>query len=181
MKNEIETRFLEIDKDALIARLRALGAEDKGEVLLRDTNFYNKELTWREEGRMIRLRRRNERTTLTFKDNMDGGIDGAREIEFDVSDADEAREFIIEVIQLVPYRTVEKRRHTFVLDGVSFDIETWPKIPTYVEIEGDSIEALQEAVKKVGYVWDARCELNPRGVWKQYGYDFDAMTEIKFD
>ena len=55
---EIEVRFLEIDKAALIARLKELGAHDHGEELLEEIIFYDKDLKWRDvENKRVRLRK----------------------------------------------------------------------------------------------------------------------------
>ena len=32
----------------------------------------------------------------------------------------------------------ENRRHSFTLDGAESEIDTWPRIPSYLEIEADS-------------------------------------------
>ena len=45
MKTEIETRFLDIDKNDLISKLLSLHAIDSGETLLNDIIFYDKDLT----------------------------------------------------------------------------------------------------------------------------------------
>lgn len=42
----------------------------------------------------------------------------------------------------------EKERITYVLDGYELDIDTWPKIPTYVEVEGKSETDLDYILKK---------------------------------
>ena len=65
---EVEVRFLEIDKEALIEKLRGLGAKDLGEDLLQEVIIYDKEFTWRDGGKsLLRLRTRNDKTELTFK------------------------------------------------------------------------------------------------------------------
>ncbi len=65
---EIEVRFLEIDKEALIKKLHELGAKDLGEDLLSEIIIYDKEFTWRDGGKsLLRLRTRNNKTELTFK------------------------------------------------------------------------------------------------------------------
>jgi hypothetical protein len=43
---EIECRFLEVDKDVLIKKLLKLGAENKGEVMLEETIIYDPECKW---------------------------------------------------------------------------------------------------------------------------------------
>jgi hypothetical protein len=43
---EIEVRFLDIDKEHFIRKLKELGAVDKGEAMLEEVIVYDKDLTW---------------------------------------------------------------------------------------------------------------------------------------
>jgi adenylate cyclase class IV len=54
---EIECRFLEIDKDKLIQKLLELGATDKREVLLEEIIMYDPAEKWRQDNKFIRLRK----------------------------------------------------------------------------------------------------------------------------
>lgn len=152
LHQEIECRFLEIDKDELIKKLIELGAEDFGEKLLEETIIYDKELTWRDGGKHMRLRRIEDKTYLTYKEHHGHTVDGAYEIEFEIGDYEKA-EYLFEKVGLVPYRHQQKKRHTLELNGVTFDIDTWPSIPSYVELEGESEEALKAAAKEAGLDW----------------------------
>ena len=149
---EIECRFLEIDKDALIKKLIALGAHDEGETMLEETIIYDSELKWRDGHRFVRLRKIGDKSVVTYKEHQEWTVDGMLEIEFGIDDYKKA-ELLFEKIGLVPFRHQQKKRHTFKLDGVTVDIDTWPKIPTYVELEGDSEESLKEAAEKIGLDW----------------------------
>ncbi len=149
---EIEVRFLEIDKDALIKKLKALGAEDQGETLLQEIIFYDPELKMLTDRQFIRLRTARGKTRLTYKHHKERAVDGAIEIEFEVSDAKSAEAFL-EALGLPAYRHQEKKRHTLTVGGVTADIDTWPGIPTYVELEGPSEEALKSAAAKIGFDW----------------------------
>jgi len=180
MKTEIETRFLEINKDILIEKLKKLGAIDKGGIKLNEIIFYDKELKSLENNTFIRLRQRGDKIFLTHKSNKEKGIDTTKEIEFEVSNFQAAKEFI-ETFDWITYRIVEKYRHTFELDGVTLDIDTWPKIPTYVELEGDSVDLLQEVAGKLGLNWEERFDADPRFVFKHYGFDFDKIRTVTFD
>jgi hypothetical protein len=51
---EIECRFLEIDKDKLIQKLLELGATDKGEFLLEEIIMYDPAEEWRKDNKFIR-------------------------------------------------------------------------------------------------------------------------------
>jgi adenylate cyclase class 2 len=150
---EIEVRFLEINKELLIKKLNDLGAEDHGEDLLEEIIFYDKDYKWRdEEKKFVRLRKNKKNTALAYKHHQQENLDGVEEIEFNIIDSDKV-ELFLERLGLVAYRHQQKKRHTFLLDGVTIDIDTWPKIPTYVELEGTSESALKEVAKKLDLDW----------------------------
>ena len=81
---------------------------------------------------------------------------------------------------LQPMRQLEKYRHTFELDGVTIDIDSWPKIPPYVEIEGPSVESLKTVCGKLDMDWEKRFDGDAREVFRRYGYDLDNITVITF-
>lgn len=149
---EVECRFLEIDKDDLIKKLKELGADDEGENLIEETVIYDKDLKWRDEHRFVRLRKVGNKTKLTYKDQKIQTVDGTFEIEFEIEDYAKA-ELLFEKIGLWPYRHQQKIRHAFKLGGVSVDIDTWPMIPTYVELEGESEEDLKKVAKLLELDW----------------------------
>jgi len=180
MKTEIETRFLDVHKAEIITKLKRLGAVDKGEEKLHEIIFYDNNLTWLAEHTFVRLRKNNHGVTLTFKQNKEQKVDSAQEIEFEVSDMEEAKSFL-QAIGLTAYRIVEKYRHTFTLDTVTIDIDTWSKIPVYVELEGGTVEDLKSVSRKLGLTWENRFDGDARFVYKKYGFDFDAMRTVTFD
>jgi adenylate cyclase class 2 len=179
MKTEIETRFLDIDKKLIIELLHSLGATDKGDVKLDEIIFYDTGNRWKNENKFVKIRNNGKVIKLIYKENSNKTIDGAHEIEFEVSDVSAAKAFV-EALGLVAYRTVEKYRHTFVLDGVTLDIDTWPKIPVYVELEGESVSAIRDVAEKLGFIWENRFDGDPRFVFKKYGFDFDNIHTVTF-
>ena len=151
---EIEVRFLDINKPALVGKLEALGAIDNGEELISEIAFYDKELTWmNKELKVLRLRKSKGAVQLAFKHHHAMVADGTKEIEVEVSDFDKTRE-ILEIIGLVPYRQVEKKRHTFEFGEVTIDFDTWPTVPTLVELEGESEDSLKDVAQKLGLPWE---------------------------
>ena len=93
MKTEIETRFLEIDKMRLILKLTKLKAVDLGEVKLSEVIFYDQDLNWLKDNKLVKLRKDNNIVKLIYKNNKEQKTDSAKEIEFDVSNMDKAKEF----------------------------------------------------------------------------------------
>ena len=179
---EIEVRFLEIDKDALISKLRELGAEDIGEDMLEEVIIYDKELSWQKAVRkMLRIRTRGGKTHLTFKHHHENSATGTEEIEFEISDIGKA-EALLERLGYVSVRRQQKLRHTFHLGDVVIDIDTWPKVPTYVELEGTSEESLKEAAQLLSLDWNLVELRNPRDVLeKVYNIHIATMTWFTFD
>ncbi len=149
---EIECRFLEIDKDALIAKLRELGAKDEGEKMLEETMFYDKDLTWKKQNRFIRVRSNGVKHGVTYKEHQTHEVDGSFELELAIDDFKNAEVFF-EKIGFSLARRQQKKRHTFKLGEVTIDIDTWPRIPTYVEIEGTSEDDLKKTAELLGLDW----------------------------
>ncbi|MEI7777767.1 MAG: class IV adenylate cyclase [bacterium] len=179
---EVEVRFLEIDKEALIKKLRDLGAKDLGEDLLQEVIIYDKEFTWRDGGKsLLRLRTRNNKTELTFKHRNSHAIGDTEEIEFEVSDKDKA-ELLLNRLGFVSFRHQEKKRHTFELNNVVVDIDTWPRVPTYVELEGQSEEDLRKIAALLDLDWNKAVLENPRVVIeKYYKIPVGTMRYFTFD
>jgi|SRR5579871_1503835 len=178
---EIEARFLEIDVPSLRAALNALGAEDKGEDLITDIIFYDKALAWSALGKTVRLRSNKQGTTLNFKHYEKNTIDGTREIECTVGSLEQAKK-ILEAIGLVAYRVQEKKRHTFLYHGVSIDIDTWPLIPTYVELEGPSERAVKEVAAQLKLPWENAVFKNAKIIIEEhYHIPVSTLTYFTFD
>ena len=165
---EIEVRFLGIDKQALIEKLQQVRAVDLGDDLFKEIIFYDKNLEWQYKGKKFaRLRSTKAGVFLAFKHNEVDTATGTKEIEFKVDNLSKAKQFLEEV-GLVAFREQEKKRRTFKLGEVLVDIDTWPSIPTYVELEGPSEEALKNAAKVLELDWAKAVFESPRFVIEKY-------------
>lgn len=181
---EIEVRFLDIDKESLIDRLRTLGAEDHGEELLDERIIFDKDLEWQKAAKFIRLRTKGGKTRLAYKNRQnphEPSAHGTEEIEFEVSDIALA-EALLERLGYEVFRYQQKRRHTFSLGTVHVDIDTWPQIPTYVELEGDSEDDLKAAASELNLDWDNVELRDPKLVIEQvYSIPVGQMKWFTFD
>ncbi len=179
---EIECRFLEIDKEALVKRLCELGAEDLGEDFLEEIIFYDKELTWMYKKRtMVRIRKTKEEIFLTYKNKANEADIASDEIEFEIKNIEKATQFL-EKIGLVAYRKQEKRRHKFSLKNYIIDIDTWPSVPTYVELEGTSEESLKKLASQLGFDWENVVLESPRFIIEErYGIPVSKLKYFTFD
>lgn len=179
MKKEIETRFLEIDKKKLVKKLLSLGALNEGEEKLEEIIFHAADMSWVGKRKFVRLRKTKDKIKLTYKENTGQKIDSAQEIELEVSDLNKCSEFF-QKIGLTAMRELEKNRHTFKLDDITIDIDTWPKIPAYAEIEGPSVKAIQKICDKLDLDWNNRFDGDAREVFRHYGSDLDKLTMVTF-
>ena len=75
------------------------------------------------------------RWQLWLLKNNSAKIDGTKEAEVTINDFDEM-DRILTKIGLKARNYQENRRHQFKYKDTEIDIDTWPLIPTYVEIEG---------------------------------------------
>ena len=143
MKTEYEIRVLEIDKESIVKKLESLGTIKKGEY---NQKRYVYDLKPLQKGKWIRLRTNGIDTTLTYKDIEKNTIDGTKEVELRVEDFDIANEFLNK-IGFIARNYQENKRIQYILDNVEIDIDTWPMIPTYLEIEANSEKEVNDMVK----------------------------------
>lgn len=143
MDTEYEARFCNIDHDAIVKQLRGQGATCVMErTLMRRIVFKNQDIA--ERGGWLRLRDQGERTFLTYKQtsNDNSAIDSILEAEVQVSDF-QATRTLLEAMGFTALRYQENYREEWKLDGVTYDIDTWPDLPTFLEIEGPSEAAVR--------------------------------------
>ena len=143
MKHEYEAKFLSVDVSALQARLTALGATRTfPRTLLTRKIFENDAL---DNGQWVRLRDEGARSTLTLKQVTDSTtIDGTTEIETEVTDL-HAMADILRRLGLREVRYQENYREEWRLGEVAFDFDTWPGLPTFLEIEGPEETSVRQA------------------------------------
>ncbi|MGF6889486.1 putative adenylyl cyclase CyaB [Nocardia sp. GAS34] len=148
MKHEYEAKFLAIDIDAIRTTLTALGAKQIfPRTLLTRKIFENDTLA---RGAWLRLRNEGSRSTLTLKQVTDATtIDGTTEIETTVGDLAAMAE-ILTHLGAREVRYQENYREEWQLGQITYDIDTWPDLPTFLEIEGPNETAVHAAATSLG-------------------------------
>ena len=176
MNTEYEIRVLEINKQKLIEKLEKLGAEFKGD---NEQRRYVYDVIPKEDGKWIRLRTNGKKTTLTYKNVVDTTIDGTKELEVEVSDFEKTNE-LLENMGIKNRGYQENRRTQYVLNGVEIDIDSWPMIPTYVEIEGKNEDEVLKTLDLLGLPNDKVTTLDVDSVYKKYGINLKDIKVLKF-
>lgn len=174
---EYEARVLDIEKEKLEKKLESLGAEK-----VADFNYKRRIYNFNpaSDGKWIRLRTDGKNTTLTIKEIKSQEIDGTEEIEIQVSDF-ETTNTMLNKLGYKSHTYQENKRTRYILDNVEIDIDTWPYIPTYVEIEGKSTEAVKNMINKLGLEDRKITSIDVQGVFKKfYKIDIAKKEEVKF-
>ncbi|MEU5148447.1 class IV adenylate cyclase [Streptomyces yangpuensis] len=145
MKHEYEAKFLAVNVADLQDRLTKLGAVQAfPRTLLTRKIFENDNL---DGGAWLRLRDEGTRSTLTLKQVTDSTtIDGTTEIETEITDLN-AMADILRHLGLREVRYQENYREEWRLGEVAFDFDTWPDLPTFIEIEGPDEASVRQAAE----------------------------------
>lgn len=178
MEIEYEVRVLEIDKKDLEKKLIDLGAKKQA-----DFNYRRKVYDFNPatSDKWIRLRTDGNKTTLTIKEIKSHEIDGTLESEIIVSDF-EKTDLMLNKLGYYAHSYQENKRTRYFLDGVEIDIDTWPYIPTYVEIEGKSTEDVEKMIKKLELTQSRVTSLDVQGIFRDYyNIDIKSVPEVKFE
>ncbi len=146
MNNEIEAQFLDIDKNEIRKKLEEIGAKCvKPEVLMKRVVFDtgpNSFARVRDEG--------NNKIVMTYKNVADEkSILGTKEVNV-VIDNYENGILFMKGCGLEPKAEQESYRETWEYGDVEICIDTWPWLPTFVEIEGPSEKSVWDTAKKMG-------------------------------
>ena len=139
-------------------------------------NFHNNNKKW------IRVRKTNNKTTIAVKHILasnESGVQQMQETEIEVSGIDEANN-LLEALGFSYKSYQEKIRSTYKLNNFFIDIDTWPGIPTYVEIEGKSNDELEQNLHTLGYSMKDCVSCTADDVYKLYGKSMFDKRELKF-
>lgn len=163
---ETEVKFHVRDLERIESRLLDLDAHlIQPRILETNIRFDLPDGGLRSEGRVLRLRQ-DTAARLTYKgaSKNEQGVLSRREVEFVVEDFEKAKLFL----EALGYRKLfyyEKYRTTYELPQTSEVLRDLgglahvmlDELPygNFVEIEGDSIEALRDVAQKLGLKWDA--------------------------
>ena len=177
MKTKYEMRILEIDEKSLITKLENLGAEKVGEFYQRRYVYDMKPAI---KGKWIRLRTNGINSTLTIKSITSPLIDGTKELEIEVSDFDKCQHILNEL----GYRErnyLENERISYKIDDTEIDIDSWPMISTYVEIEGNNEEEVYKTLEKLSISREKLTTANVDDIYTSYGYNLASISNLKFE
>lgn len=149
--HEIETKILEVNPGDIAEKLSILGAEKIQEVLLKVDWFSFPENSIDKQPWFLRIRSYSTgKVEVTWKGDLEvlGTSRKVREINIKVEDHEKMKT-LFEVMGLVCYAHQEKKRISWKLGDMQFDLDTYPNMPAYLEIEAGSEEEINQIIKKL--------------------------------
>lgn len=174
---EYEVRVLEIEVEKIKQKLNELGANLVEDVFQRR---YVYDFNPKKQNKWIRLRTNGIKTTLTIKTIESSSIDGTKELEIEVNDFDAANEILSE-LGYKPRGFQENKRIRYNLNGVEIDIDTWPLIPTYLEIEGKSEKEVFDTLELLNISKEKSTSLDVQSIYKEiYNIDIEKDPNLSF-
>jgi adenylate cyclase class 2 len=183
---EIEAKFLDVNPEEIETKLKQIGARKTGEYFYKRRIFDYPDLRLHKDAAWLRLRDEGDKITLTYKKRLGFSYDpkindeGMQEIEMIVEDFNKTGE-ILEAIGLTEKFFQENKRIRYVKDGVEFDLDFWPQIPPYLEIETDSWEKVDEAAKLLGLDPNTKKICSTTQVYQLYGIEDIEYQRMTFE
>ena len=177
MPVEHEAKVLDIDPEAVTARILAAGGRQVAGPRLMRRHVYG--IVPGDMSKWIRLRDTGTETTLCVKEIRSDAIDGTLEVETAVGDFAAASE-ILGLLGFTPKSYQENKRTSLSLGSVRLEIDEWPLIPPYLEIEGDTKDDVLRVAKVLGYTEDQLTSENTIKVYARYDIDITAIPDLRF-
>lgn len=178
MEQEFETQVLDVDVKKIVQKLRELGAKEIPEVLQKRWVFDLPKIG--DTGHWIRIRQVGDKTTITYKNKSGTGVSDTREIETEVADFEKVVKIFQAMNVWIGNYYQENKRHKFELDNIEFTLDTWPKIPTILEIEAKNEEQLYEGLKMLKLEGKDSGHIGTINIYKKYGIDLHSHKKLKF-
>ena len=178
MAYEVETKVLDIDVDAVKEKLALLNARQTQDTRLAVDWYRPMGEKEGEESWFLRIRSNTEgKNEVTWKAKSDiiGIARRHKEINFFIDEPEELAD-LFEELGLEEYAHQEKDRTSYVLDDWSFDIDQYPGMPAFLEIEGTSEDHILEAITLLGLEQNPTWATGERIlIQERYGLDWYQM------
>lgn len=182
-----------IPEDELVSLTVELGVNDIREILklpvekmleiIQGKAFLEKISSYKiNPNKWIRLRKSNEKVELTTKhifDKKEMEVQAVGEREVNTSSFEETNS-ILESIGIVKRSYQEKIRYSYKLDGADIEIDLWPLLNPYMEIECDDVSVIESIITKLGLTDKEIVSINTQQLYHRIGIDLQETPELKF-
>lgn len=183
---EIEIKFLDIDIPKLEEKLKKIGAKKVGEYFYKRRTFDYPGLPLDKRGVWVRVRDEGDRVTMACKKILNYDPNGKvpkdskiEEHEIIVSDFNTTCN-ILYGAGLIEKGYQENKRIRYVKDDIEYDIDTWPRIPNFLEIEGPSLKKVEKAATLLGFDLKESVRYSSWQIYQSYGIELHDFQRVTF-
>ncbi|WP_069166718.1 class IV adenylate cyclase [Nocardia altamirensis] len=176
MAIEHEAKILGINPGTIEQQILDKGGRKLGEQFMRR---YVYDITPGDESKWIRLRDNGNGVTLAVKEITSDAIDGTHEVEVSVGDFADTNA-LLEMLGFAAKSYQETKRVSFTLDGAQLELDTWPQIPPYLEIEADTKAEVVRVAELLGYAESDLTGENTIKIYASHGIDLNTIRELRF-
>jgi len=179
---EIEVKFLDVNVEEFKKILEKEGATFIDSFEYKRKVYHNSSFDTLKKYAWVRIRDEGDRVMLAYKErfNIDSKEERTDEIEIEVSDFNLMDQFLLATGFIEKFYE-ENKRERYVLDSVEIDIDTWPMIPSYVELEGSSWDSVEKVAKKLGFDWGNHLRYSTMQIYEKYGINENDYSVITFE
>lgn len=179
MKKEIETKILDIDQAILrdnLVKLKAVCLEKRHLV-----KRWVYRLPGKASTQWVRIIEDND-ISLAYKNYQSYRIGGIEELNFNITGELEELKELLKILGCKLIAEQHSYGEKYLLpDKVVVDIEEWPRIPAYIEIEADSEKLIVSTIKKLGFKEEDSKPITTKMVYKKYNLDLHKFKILDFN
>ncbi len=184
MDIELEAKWLDINHFKLREKLKVLGAlQVRPLTNMVRAVFDDATGSMGLRGGWVRVRDEGDKITMSYKQVDDISLTGTKEINLVVDDFNKAVAFL-KCIGLRQKSLQETKRESWILDGAEIDLDEWPWLPPFVEVEAQDEKTLINVARKLELNMEEAMHGSVDFVYEKYYdvtcEDVNSWEEIKF-
>lgn len=184
---EKEVVFTDVNIQDIEYRLEKINAKKIKEIFYKIDVFDYPDYSLDKKGAWIRLRDDGDKIKLAYKQRLginkgdsNGEDKGMKEIEFEVEDFQKTKDFLLTTGFIEKFYQ-EKKRIRWEKGDVTFDIDIWPMLNPYLEIESNNFEKIDAAIKELGLDINKKRIINNFEIYKENGINLLEYKKIGFE
>lgn len=131
----------------------------------------------------IRLRKSNDKIELTVKHILNKKKNNYQDVvesEIEVSSLEEAN-YLLESMGICKRNYQEKIRYSYTYKDAQIEIDIWPMLEPYLEIECDNDKTIKEILEKLNLKENEIVSTNTESLYKRKNIDMLKISTLKFE
>ena len=177
MNIEYEAKFLDVDKNKIRTKLKEIGAKLVQSEYMQKRVVFELPKGHEIKGGWLRVRDEGNKITLSLKVVDGQKIENQKEICLKVDNFEEAVSFLLS-IGCTKKAYQETKRERWAIDDIEIDIDEWPFLEPFIEIEGNSEEKVKAFCEKMGFDYSKAMFCAVDMIYKlKYGVPFEVVNK----